>query len=538
MCNVALGLRLPFVVLLTTILSQVVVKAGVNPPEANATSSPPESTQEAAGPSAQTPRPAQNSPIPIVVSVFPADGEENVPSRTTVKIRFDRPMRPGGMSFQWDGFGRESGFRLRGPVTYDEQKFEFSIPVLLTPAATHSVALNPDERDRHFVCSAGVPAEKYQWKFRTIAPVAGEEGPGIVDVDPRPDTEIALLSVLRVRFDQPMDPEWYDISTDDRPRTDRPEIMGDVTYDSELHEFRIPVGFPANWNGIVTFRGFQGVDGRSVVPKKVAYRTLQTLMSTTMEEQVLQAGKSETLLDLLRRLQDRYAQIKSARVTTTTAMDFAALAWSYELNQSEASFARQGKQYFGDVSQIMKSPVFQVGSDGENCWFRYGNEVTVVPSAEVEQQNVAVADGFSALTNLSPEEIVARYQLEHVGFRTVGTRKYHVLRSWANVKSMWQRAQHLTGFQEWLIDQETALVFQVASGRVMRTQFAYEAVNEDIPATIFAVPAGEGITRKVAEPLDEGYSKRFLNVSDGTNGRMSLRWGKQGKKGTNSSGLN
>ena len=538
MCNFASSLRVPMVVLLTTILSQVVVKAGVNPPEANAKSSPPESPQEAAGPSAQTPRRAENSPIPSVVSVFPADGDENVPSKTTMRIRFDRPMRPGGMSFQWDGFGRESGFRLRAPVTYDEKKFEFSIPVCLTPAATHSVALNSDERDRRFVCSAGVPAAKYQWKFRTIAPVEAEKGPRIVDVDPKPDTEIAMLSVLRVRFDQPMAPDSYDISTDDSPRMDRLEIMGEVTYDSELHEFRIPVGFPANWNGVVTLQGFQGVDGRSAVPQKVAYRTLQAVMSDTMEEQVLQAGKSETLLDILRRLQDRYAQINSARVTTTTAMDFAALAWSYKLNQSEASFARQGKQYFGDVSQIMRSPVFQVGSDGENCWFRYGNDVTVVPSAEVDQQNVSVADGFSALTNLSPEEIIARYQLEHVGFRTVGTRQYHVLRSWANVKSFWQSAQQLTGFQEWLIDQETALVFQVASGRVMRTQFAYESVNEDIPASIFAVPAGDGVTSKAADPLGEGYSKRFLNVSDGTNGRMSLRWGKMGAKGMNSSGLN
>jgi hypothetical protein len=40
------------------------------------------------------------------------------------------------------------------------------------------------------------------------------------------------------------------------------------------------------------------------------------------------------------------------------------------------------------------------------------------------------------------------------------------------------------------------------------------------------------------EPLAEGYTRRFLNVHDGSDGRMSVRWGMKGPKGTRSGGLN
>ena len=148
-----------------------------------------------------------------------------------------------------------------------------------------------------------------------------------------------------------------------------------------------------------------------------------------------------------------------------------------------------------------------------------------------------MADGFNASTNRSPEDIVSDYEFEHVGLRTIGGRRYHVLRSWANVKSWWQKTHRVTRFKEWLIDDETALLFQIYSGRVFTTRFLYEAINEDIPASVFAVPAGAGVTVRHAEPLGDGFSRRFLNVSDGTNGRMSLRWGKQGIKGMSSVGL-
>jgi len=73
---------------------------------------------------------------------------------------------------------------------------------------------------------------------------------------------------------------------------------------------------------------------------------------------------------------------------------------------------------------------------------------------------------------------------------------------------------------------------------VSRTRFLYDAVNKPLPAGDFAVPKLEGLSPTPPEPLDEDYTKRFINLRDGSDGRMSVRWGKEGPRGTSSSGLN
>jgi hypothetical protein len=62
--------------------------------------------------------------------------------------------------------------------------------------------------------------------------------------------------------------------------------------------------------------------------------------------------------------------------------------------------------------------------------------------------------------------------------------------------------------------------------------------NELIPDEEFRPDGGAAVTAVPPEPLTAGYTPRFLNVIDGTSGRMSVRWGMKGPKGTSSSGLN
>jgi hypothetical protein len=53
-----------------------------------------------------------------------------------------------------------------------------------------------------------------------------------------------------------------------------------------------------------------------------------------------------------------------------------------------------------------------------------------------------------------------------------------------------------------------------------------------------AIPRLEGLPPTPPEPLDADYTNRFINLGDGSDGNVSLRWGKKGPKGTSSSGLN
>jgi hypothetical protein len=54
----------------------------------------------------------------------------------------------------------------------------------------------------------------------------------------------------------------------------------------------------------------------------------------------------------------------------------------------------------------------------------------------------------------------------------------------------------------------------------------------------FQPPKRPGLKSQPLEPLHEGYERYFLNARDGSDGRMSVRWGQYGKKGRYSSGLN
>ena len=73
---------------------------------------------------------------------------------------------------------------------------------------------------------------------------------------------------------------------------------------------------------------------------------------------------------------------------------------------------------------------------------------------------------------------------------------------------------------------------------MLLADYRYTRINEPIPDEEFQPQTGPGVQLKDPLPLDEGYTRRFLNVVDGTNGRMSIRWGRKGPKGTYSSGLN
>lgn len=85
-------------------------------------------------------------------------------------------------------------------------------------------------------------------------------------------------------------------------------------------------------------------------------------------------------------------------------------------------------------------------------------------------------------------------------------------------------------------DAGTLLVARHISNK-LDLNFRYETLN---PATmeLFQPPSGKQVKRSDAEPLVEGYTNRFLRISDGTNGRMSSRWGRNGSKGSISGGLN
>ena len=70
-----------------------------------------------------------------------------------------------------------------------------------------------------------------------------------------------------------------------------------------------------------------------------------------------------------------------------------------------------------------------------------------------------------------------------------------------------------------------------------RSEFLDSRINEPIAPAVFQSPTAADLNRRPTK-LEEGYDHFFMNACDGSDGRMSARWGQQGAKGGASSGLN
>ena len=117
--------------------------------------------------------------------------------------------------------------------------------------------------------------------------------------------------------------------------------------------------------------------------------------------------------------------------------------------------------------------------------------------------------------------------------------KEHLVEAWT-VQTSGQTMTDGYLTQWWIDDRDyrPVEVRQFGDGYEVRTSFHYDAVNKSLPPAAFAPPVPRDLKPDPPVTLDANYTNRFLNVRDGADGRMSVRWGKQGPKGQSSSGLN
>jgi hypothetical protein len=187
-------------------------------------------------------------------------------------------------------------------------------------------------------------------------------------------------------------------------------------------------------------------------------------------------------------------------------------------------------QFYADVSQEMVScKVFKLGCDGQSWWWHIDKKLEACPVSEMHRPNVSLCDPFD-LTSGNPAAAAAESHLAWSGSLPFAGREMAALTS-----------SDEDGRARWFVDPTSHLpegVEQCASYGVFRTRFIYRSINQAIPAAEFAIPKIPGMTPDQPEPLGDGYTNRFVNLRDGSDGRMSVRWGKFGPKGRSSSGLN
>lgn len=483
---------------------------------------------------------------PKIVQVFPAEGAAEVELLTEIRIRFDRPMDPASAVLIWDTRDK-TGFHPRGEMRYLEKTHEFILPVQLSPGSTHPLLVNRQslvsdkENDYEgFRSRERIAAKSYRWSFTTKKPaIQKEQRPRVTSLTPASDTEVSLLTPLEVIFDKPMDPHASGVSLDVSGVADRlPKLLGHAEYDSERHRFALLLALPPNWNGELRLEGFREQTGTEAEPIVVKYRTQRSIYSDALRKRIEQAGQSEKLHQLVERVRKARRELQSLSEEVRWAYSTSSLSpWDQSFEMKGARFQMQGDQkYLGVVDSIMHIP-FRVGSDGTTAWLRRTNERTTLPAKEIKEKNVRICDAFHSAGAEDAKRVIQDMKLELLGEATVRGRRCRRVRSWATELSVFDS---LSPIREWYIDAQTLLPLRVESAQMgfQMIDFHHSRVNQPTPDKEFRPDEEPGVKDVKAQPLDKNYTYRFLNVVDGSNGRMSIRWGAKGPKGTTSSGLN
>ena len=183
---------------------------------------------------------------------------------------------------------------------------------------------------------------------------------------------------------------------------------------------------------------------------------------------------------------------------------------------------------------MVSSQAFEIGSDGEQWWWHYADgtqtNLESCPWSEVREFNLCLCDPFG-LSQQTPAEAAEQLGLRHLG----SDGRFDRFAAWRTQLN--QNAIYAT-YTEWVIDANKAMPSEVRtfdSTGTIRTRFFYHQTS---PETLFKMPSISVAIQTNAKPLEQGYDHRFVDMSDGSDGTIKLRWGQRGKKGTLGSGLN
>jgi hypothetical protein len=499
---------------------------------------------------------AKDMSRPRVVSVTPTNDAPAVNAVTELHVRFDRPMDPLSLKLDWES----GGFLDCEFPQYDPDKYEFTILMHLAPGALQQIVVNKPlgEDDNLSKERRQFPRNGFQstdhhlaglcvWRFHTqaIPAPARSKLPEVTALSPAPGSEVPFRTFLEIQFDQPMTPpaEAFVCLLSERGAKE-PRMISRIQYDDARHAFRVPLLLPPNEKVGFTLTGFRSATGVPARPVKLQYQVSGEELAKGDREKIEAGAGEPRLLELLETMKQKRIQLTSLAERVQNLMLCQKDGLFVQLQSQSAAFKWQKPdQYYGDATgPMLMCSDFRIGSDGQRWWWHEesanSTNFVVCPAKEMRKLNISICDPFD-LTRETPAVAATELGLNYAGICKVGAVNYLLVEAWQI-----DRISEMTPYgslMQWWIDSRNYRPAQVThfyTGFVSRTKFLYDTVNEPLPAGDFAVPKLEGLLPTSPEPLDANYTNRYINLQDGSNGSMSLRWGKKGPQGTSSSGLN
>lgn len=493
---------------------------------------------------------SSSSPPPTVLSVSPPDGATDVETSQEIRIRFDRPMNPFYMELAW----HSGGFYPDGLPHYEENDNEFIIPVMLTAGQEQEIAFNQDQFSSAvasgFRNADSATTNVFQWSFSTkpLVTQSGAIKPKVVRVSPASEETTSVLTLVEIDFDQPMTPpnRHYPYLDNQQAFPQVPAIISHFEYDPVSYRITFPVVLPPDQDAKLRLAGFLSAEGIASDPIVLHYRIGTERFSSRHLEQIEAAKSDPRLNELLTSMKSARERLNSGVETVQTiSMMFSQAAFNW-IRANAATFKWQGiDQVYADITgPMMSTKAFVLGSDGKSCWLYSEVEgkkrLDRSPATDVDEKRFILADPFK-LSRLSVQEAINDLNLVYEGKAELEGRKCHRVDKW-DVQVDERGGPVFAMLTEWWIDAETLLPAQVNNYYTLATyisRFHYDSLNQPIPDEVFQPPVDQdGDFETLFAEKKPGYDRRFIQISDGSNGRMSGRMGLRGSAGTISSGLN
>ena len=320
-----------------------------------------------------------------------------------------------------------------------------------------------------------------------------------------------------------------------------------MKYNEKTYEFSISVKLEAETKHHICIapddilssiqKGFLTLDGYSPKEFEWKFTTKANSMNQNstgeiesqfnVKENGTESGQAEEVKILADKIKDVRSNLRSVSEIVHTVYNH-----HTKLRSNWAKFMWQGNsQFYADASNILETP-YHIGCDGDTCWYYWEKEgyekLVAVPFEKVDEKNVAICDIFSK-TNISSGDYYFNNRFDAIQTDQINGQKCYLIKS--GIRDVW-------------IDAETYLPLKIITESVpgfsscVINRFIYDHVNKPIPVSEFSPDSITNLKAQKPEKKTAGYNIRYLNVMDGSNGKMSVGWGRKGSKGWYGGGLN
>lgn len=361
---------------------------------------------------------------------------------------------------------------------------------------------------------------------------------------------VASDTELRIGFDRPMHPSTLQLEW----QAGGFHECGQIRYDESKHEFVIPVRLQAACQHRVIInpageqaaqKGFQSTCRTEAESLKWTFSTQsQSPKNESSQHSVVSGDGAES--NKVGPAIERFNEIRRgmwAFVETIQAQEYSRPGpRGYQAMRAYATrFAISGeREICADIGEMRGMPLSVFGEGRMNHIGGYYQktadveEIVFCRFEEMNERKVIVADPFDA-QNTDIESTIRQLGLQYGGREIIDGNPCDIVCSRRNGPAVTKSALPV---KAWWIDQRSSLLAKMidnqSDGSKTVHRFSYAHVNEVLNFLSYTPDVSYQwvcANKKMAEPLEDGCSGRFIEIRDGTRGSVCAAWGRHGEKG-------